>query len=111
MDTEPEVVWKVVLIAAIGVEFTALLLKSSRLAVALAEGIANVDRLAAPLASLEGDSDVDVASPSSDEELGKTTPLVSRLSIISSSLESASLCRNTWAVMEPLRALALFSLS
>ena len=94
MDTEPEVVWKVVLIAAIGVELTALFEKSSRLAVALAEGIAKVDRLAAPLDS-EADSDVEVASPSSDEELGKTTPLVSRLSIISSSLVSASLCRNT----------------
>ena len=70
MAMEPEVVWKVVLIAAIGVELTEALNKtSSRLAaVELDEGMANVDRRAGAL-DWDAESEVEEAS-SLEIELG-----------------------------------------
>ena len=94
---EPEVVWKVVLIDATGVEFTEALNKTSSRV--LMDGTASVDRRAGAVDS-EAASDVELASL--EVELGYMTPLVSRFSTISFNRDSASLCRNTWAVMDPL---------
>jgi len=83
---EPEVVWKVVLIDATGVEFTEALNKTSSRV--LMEGTISVDRRAGAVDSEEG-SDVELASL--EVELGYITPLVSRFSTISFKRDSASL--------------------
>lgn len=97
MEIDPEVVWKVVLIDAIGVEFTEELSKTSSRV--LTDGTASVDRRAGVLDS-EAASEVELASL--EVELGYVTPLVSRFSTISFKRDSASLWRKTWAVMDPL---------
>jgi len=87
---DPEVVWKVVLIDAIGVELTEALSKTSSRV--LMDGTASVDRRAGVL-DAEAASEVELAS--SEVELGYVTPLVSRFSTISFKRDSASLWRKT----------------
>ena len=65
IEIDPEVVWKVVLIDAIGVEFTEELSKTSSRV--LTDGTASVDRRAGVLDS-EAASEVELAS--SEVELG-----------------------------------------
>jgi hypothetical protein len=83
---EPEVVWKVVLIDATGVEFTEALNKTSSRT--LIVGTASVDRRAGVL---DSDAASEVEEDSPEVELGYMTPLVSRLSTISFNRDSASL--------------------
>lgn len=69
MEIDPEVVWNVVLIAAIGVELTeALNRTSSRLAaVELGVGMASVDRRTG---ELDSGAESEVAAAFADVELG-----------------------------------------
>jgi hypothetical protein len=94
-DIEPDVVWKVVLIDAIGVEFTEALNKASSRV--LMVGTASVDRRPGAEDSEDLEDDVEVVCPEVE-----TTPLVSRSSTRSFLFDSASLCRKTCAVMDPL---------
>ena len=86
IEIEPDVVWKVVLMDATGVELTEALNKTSSRV--LMDGTASVDRRAGAVDS-EAGSDVELASL--EVELGYITPLVSRFSMISFNRDSASL--------------------
>jgi hypothetical protein len=103
ISTAPDVVWKVVLMDVNGVELTAALnMTSSRLAVvSLIRGTASVDRLAGESDSEDAFDDI-LWDDWDEVELGKTTPLVSRLSTSSSTDVAALLNKMTLAVIAPL---------